>query len=467
LATVDPATEGQSLESRVAARFEKSIDESRENLARWLCYIRLFATGFFSLWFLISHRWLHAVGWAGSAVVIEVYFCVCLIAWYVSRRSRRFALCFGYLGPLLDVSVTTLSIAQLIGSAPHADRIVASNLISFALIVIASQWWYSYRLLGVTAAAAFAAQMYLQARVGFDAVATVNDLVLLLIASAVGAMILRNSVRLKLRAAREVELELIAHGQREALRSLENQALLAERLATLGTLVAGVAHDLNSPLTAIQSGTHWLQRNARGITEPDLPEVIEDMTTATTQLKTILHDLRALSHKDTEELRALDLDQVAERSLRLVMPQLRDKARVVREIGPAPRVLANETRLAQVLMNLLVNAAQAIPEGNAAQNRITVRIGSTPSGEALIEISDTGDGISPAVQERLFEPFFTTKPDGIGTGLGLAICKRILSSLNGTITLDRSRPGAGATFRVTLPPAPVSPTGVPFPMGRL
>jgi CheY-like chemotaxis protein len=129
---------------------------------------------------------------------------------------------------------------------------------------------------------------------------------------------------------------------------------------------------------------------------------------------------------------------------------------------PVPQVVANRQRIEQVLVNLLVNAAQAIPEGAAEANAITVRIRPAGAG-ALVEVQDTGAGMPPEVRARIFEPFFTTKPFGTGTGLGLSICHGIVAELGGRIEVE-SEEGRGSTFRVVLP-AGGEPTPEPPPSG--
>jgi CheY-like chemotaxis protein len=130
--------------------------------------------------------------------------------------------------------------------------------------------------------------------------------------------------------------------------------------------------------------------------------------------------------------------------------EVKHRARLVRIDEPAPLVLANPVRLAQVFLNLLVNAAHAIPEGAATRNEIRVRVGTGRAGEAVIAVEDTGSGISPDVLPRLFQPFFTTKPAGLGTGLGLSISQGIVKDLGGEISVE-SAVGRGSTFTVRLP----------------
>lgn len=132
--------------------------------------------------------------------------------------------------------------------------------------------------------------------------------------------------------------------------------------------------------------------------------------------------------------------------------QIRHRARIVRDLGPVPAVMANDGKLAQVFLNLLVNASQAISEGCVSQNEVSVVTRTTAAGAAQVEIRDTGSGISPECLERIFDPFFTTKPLGIGTGLGLSICKGIIEKLGGSIRVE-SALGRGSCFVVELPPA--------------
>ena len=148
--------------------------------------------------------------------------------------------------------------------------------------------------------------------------------------------------------------------------------------------------------------------------------------------------------------------------------ELRNRARVVRKFGNVPKVDANESRLGQVFLNLVVNAAHAMREGQSERNTLTIST-SYSDGVVAINVADTGSGIPPEVLPRIFDVFFTTKPVGVGTGLGLAICHRILTAMNGRIEV-KTRVGEGTTFRVTLRRAstgltaenPLQPTGAPL-----
>jgi CheY-like chemotaxis protein len=143
---------------------------------------------------------------------------------------------------------------------------------------------------------------------------------------------------------------------------------------------------------------------------------------------------------------------VLDSSINIAWNEIRHRARLVKDYGDTPMVEGNESRLGQVFLNLLLNAAHAIPEGETERNEIRVSTRTDAGGRAVVEVRDSGMGIPPEIRERIFDPFFTTKPASEGTGLGLWICSGILAALGGEVRVD-SEIGRGSTFRVTLPPA--------------
>lgn len=246
-------------------------------------------------------------------------------------------------------------------------------------------------------------------------------------------------------------------------KQLEAQLVIADRLAAVGTLAAGVGHEINNPLSYLMmnldAARRLLERRGRPEAEAELGELLGTAREGAERIRHIVGDLRTLARDEAEARGPVDVRRVLDACAQIAENQIRHRARLVKEYGPVPPVSANEGRLAQVFLNLLVNAAQAITEGRADDNTIRV-VTRLDAGFVVIEISDTGVGIEPALQRRLFEPFFTTKPIGAGTGLGLSVCHAIVTSIEGSITV-RSEPGAGATFRVALPaldaPEPASP----------
>jgi PAS domain S-box-containing protein len=241
-----------------------------------------------------------------------------------------------------------------------------------------------------------------------------------------------------------------------ARRALERQLVQADRLAAIGTMTAGVAHEINNPLAYVLLNLEWVTRTLRSeASDPPsldhLTEMLEDARHGVEHVAMIVRELKAYSRGDTETFTTVDLQTVAESAIKIAGHEVRRRATLHTAFEPAPPVWANEARLEQVVVNLLINAAQAItPDGSAA----TIRVGVKPSDgdHVSLEVEDNGSGIPAEVLPRIFDPFFTTKPIGIGTGLGLSICHGIVTSLGGTIAAD-SEPGKHTSFRVTLPVA--------------
>jgi hypothetical protein len=149
---------------------------------------------------------------------------------------------------------------------------------------------------------------------------------------------------------------------------------------------------------------------------------------------------------EDERRRPLDVTRVLDSSINVTRGEIAPRARVVRDYAPVPEVIASESRLGQVFVNLLLNAAQAMTAAEPDANEIRVSVGPAPGGRVRVEIADTGAGMAPEVRDRAFEPFFTTRPSGMGTGLGLSICQSTVQALGGEIELD-SEPGRGTRVR--------------------
>ena len=180
---------------------------------------------------------------------------------------------------------------------------------------------------------------------------------------------------------------------------------------------------------------------------------LEDARDAAQRVRFIVRDLKMFSRSPSEEATGpVSVKAIMESSLRMAWNEIRHRARLVKHYGDVPDVEVNEARLGQVFLNLVVNAAQSIPEGRAEDNEIKI-VTALDGDRVIIEVSDTGGGIAPEIQNRIFDAFFTTKPVGVGTGLGLAICQRIITDMAGELSVE-SKLGKGATFRVSLPMAP-------------
>jgi PAS domain S-box-containing protein len=240
-------------------------------------------------------------------------------------------------------------------------------------------------------------------------------------------------------------------------RAMQAQLLVASRLASVGTLAAGVAHEINNPLAFVNANVLYLAdelerfRSALGPATDEILQLVTETRQGVERIGLVVRDLKAFSRVDSEDVSALvDVRKVLAFAEKMAGKEMRQRARVVRDIQPVPMVKANESRLGQVFLNLLLNAAQAIPDGAAAENEIRIRTRTDGLGRAVVEVSDTGRGIPEELRARVFDPFFTTKPVGEGTGLGLSICLGIVRSLGGEILLE-SEVGKGSSFRVALP----------------
>ncbi len=232
---------------------------------------------------------------------------------------------------------------------------------------------------------------------------------------------------------------------------------VADRLVSVGTLAAGVAHEVNNPVSYVMSNlaiiADELPALARGDSRLSLGELetlVADAREGAARVSAIVRELRALSRSDEETTTLVDVESVLASSIKMAASEARHRAKLSVAIAPdLPPVRGNPSRLGQVFLNLLVNAAQAIPEGHPDDNEIRVRARFF-APNVVIEIEDTGAGIPRRLMGRIFDPFFTTKPIGVGTGLGLSISHEIIRSLGGAISVE-SKPGAGSTFRVQLP----------------
>jgi signal transduction histidine kinase len=264
-----------------------------------------------------------------------------------------------------------------------------------------------------------------------------------------------------------VERELREAEVRQERRKMQEQLLISDRMASVGLLAAGTAHEINNPLASVLANLDLALRHVTEIGNEhgesarltSLKEELSDARESSERIRHIVRDLKLFSRADDEQKVAVDVRRVLESSLRMAQNEVKHRANLIKDYTPVPGVLANESRLGQVFLNLIINAAQSIPEGHAEENEIRVSTGMSGDGRVAVEISDTGSGMSQAVIKRLFTPFFTTKPVGVGTGLGLSICHRIIKSLGGDINVQ-STPGVGTTFQVLLVVAQTTLTAV-------
>jgi signal transduction histidine kinase len=256
-----------------------------------------------------------------------------------------------------------------------------------------------------------------------------------------------------------IEREMRDVGLRTERRKMQEQLMISDRMASMGTLAAGVAHEINNPLACAMANLdlalkELVDRGTRKGFLPELDDVLDelrDSREAVERIRHIVRDLKIFSRSEEDRTGPVDVERVMDSTLRMATNEIRHRARLVTRYAKIPAVEASESRLGQVFLNLVINAAQAIDEGRAEDNEIRIST-IMDRNDVLVEIADTGAGMSPEVLSRLFTPFFTTKPVGVGTGLGLSICHRIITGFGGRIEV-KSEPGKGTVFRITLRPA--------------
>jgi len=250
-------------------------------------------------------------------------------------------------------------------------------------------------------------------------------------------------------------------------RAIQEKLNRAERMASIGTLAAGVAHEINNPLAYVTTNVAYCMERIRYMEELlegrmislDSPSSLRAMLTpmaqalteahqGTDRVATIVRDLRALTREDKNQETAVDLASALSSAIHMSESEVRFRSKLTADVDDAGAVRGNETRIVQVFLNLIVNAAQSFENEDTEHNLVQLRAIASGS-KCVVEVEDNGRGIPEENLGRIFDPFFTTKPVGVGTGLGLSICHGLVESMDGAITV-RSEPGRGTTFRVEL-----------------
>jgi two-component system NtrC family sensor kinase len=264
----------------------------------------------------------------------------------------------------------------------------------------------------------------------------------------------------------------------------QNRLMQAEKMASLGQLAAGVAHEINNPIGFVSSNLSTLRRYVKPLFDliamysaldlggsnsalqqritqltrtadldfilHDLPQLLKESEDGLSRVKKIVIDLKDFSRIDQSDWQDADLNQGLESTLNLVQHEIKYRADVRRDYGQLPPVHCLAGQLNQVFMNLIVNASQAIVSTGNPRGTISLRSYCAADGWVCVEVGDDGGGMSPEVQRRIFDPFFTTKPVGQGTGLGLSLSFSIVKKHGGRIELE-STPDVGSLFRIWLP----------------
>ena len=264
--------------------------------------------------------------------------------------------------------------------------------------------------------------------------------------------------------------KILAEAERQRLlRKLEE----AERFVALGRLAASVGHEINNPLAfvsmnvdlvAVQINSVLGKRSLDGACIDQLaalPDMLSECRVGLDRIRDVVKDLQRLSRKSQIARQPFSLNDIVDESLAIARNHIAHRATLRKQYGVLPAVVGDRSAIGQVLLNLVINAAQALPESRAGVNEVTLT--TYAEGEnAVVEVADTGTGIEPRLLPHIFDPFFTTKPIGEGTGLGLAVSCRIVADHGGRIEVD-SEVGRGSMFRIVLPAASPLPANEPPP----
>jgi signal transduction histidine kinase len=257
---------------------------------------------------------------------------------------------------------------------------------------------------------------------------------------------------------------------RRRAEDLQERLWHADRLAAVGQLAAGVAHEINNPASFVLGNFRLIEEEFVGLEEhvrraaaPDgailsritqTRVMLEDCHDGVQRIAKLVKDLRVFARTEGEDSGPVDVNDLVRTSCNMTFNEVRHRAQLVMHLGIVPHIVGDGAKLVQVLTNLLLNAAHAIEPGHASSNRVTVAT-MAEDNHVKIAVEDTGSGISDENRTKIFEPFFTTKPREVGTGLGLSLSGDIVRRHGGEITFT-SIPGKGTAFEVTLPVEPIS-----------
>jgi CheY-like chemotaxis protein/two-component sensor histidine kinase len=218
---------------------------------------------------------------------------------------------------------------------------------------------------------------------------------------------------------------------------------------SLGTLVGGVAHEINNPLSYLMNNIDFLARRVDASRqEPELSAALREARDGARRIQDIVGTLNEHARPYLGDIQAVDLNAIVRSALRILDNRIRHRASVQTNLGQIPHVNAHP-RLVQVIVNLICNGIDAMPERSTAENKIVVRTYTGAADEVVLSVEDNGEGIAPNVVGNIFDPFFTTKGPGGGTGLGLYLCHRLVTSFGGTIAVISTQ-GSGSQFMVVL-----------------
>jgi signal transduction histidine kinase/CheY-like chemotaxis protein len=431
-----------------------------------LCRLRLVAAPCF----LLAAYLFSAAGSAGivrwATAVSFAVFAVCAA---ISEGCRgQTSLRFGYITAALDlVHAYTFGLALLLESGSEKLAGASGMWVAVAVLNGASILRAEPRICafsgGVSLLLSFALQVATTRMAGEGFSAALRGFathgVLVALPAAVAAFATRRERSL-------VRLATLNEQTRDEERArLEWRLKVADRMVTVGTMAAGVAHEVNNPLTYVLGNLEWaLLRVSQREDLDDVRDVLAQALDGAVRVQSIVAALRTFSRVEDGPVLPVDLQKTLMAALTMASSELRHRAQTEVEVEPGLATPGTEAKLGQVFLNLIVNAAQAIEPGDPEHHWVRVRA-YRASERVVVEVSDSGMGIAPENLGRVFDPFYTTKPVGTGTGLGLSICQSIVAEHHGRIEVESVR-GRGTTFRVWLDAsseAPVLAVSAPPP----
>jgi signal transduction histidine kinase len=429
---------------RLATELRQALDLERMATARRINPLRFLGVGIFWSLFCLLGELLHQPLWRSDFRLLTGYLLLSAILFFGSARSgsvaRRagYALAFFDLPFICAVQASTMRTSSSSGAV--AGFTIAVNVMLVALSALSLDGWQVL----ATALVGTALGIFLQLEAGISVGAMLSTVAVMGFAAVSGYALI----------VRFIKLTSQLLEQAEERKEMQSRLFLADRMATVGTLAASVAHEVSNPMTYVLGNLELLQqRMEKNPNESgELREWVRAAHAGAQHVARITRDLKGFARQDEETVHPIKLKPVVETTLSVASAEIKPKAQLETNYQSVPDVLANEGRLTQVLLNLLVNAAQAIPVGDPQKHCVKVVLRSEDANRVVIAISDTGGGISPEHQRRLFQSFFTTKPRGQGTGLGLSISWEIVRNLGGIIRVQ-SELGKGSTFEVVLPAA--------------
>jgi signal transduction histidine kinase len=420
-----------------------ALDAEREATSRQINPLRLAGVGLFWLLAVSLGFIANQPAWRASFALLSTYFAAALVLWFLGRRAGPVARHFAVGLALVDVPLIYLFQRGTFDTSTSAGAVAGFTIALYAVIVAVSALSLDVKQVLAVALVASGFGIALQVEAGISLGGCVSTVLVLGFTAFAGFLSFRRLIALMKRLLDDVAYR----------RKLQQQLEHSDRMSTLGLLSASIAHEVGSPLLVLRGNLELLQMQAdkRDLTPKELREGVAQALKGAERVSTVLQDIRGMARTDASKESELDVKKVVESVGKLARSEVSRKAQLLLELNDAPRVRISESRLSQVLLNLVLNGAQAI-EGERSKMSITVSTHTTADGWAAIAVKDTGKGVAPEHRARLFTPFFTTKPAGEGTGLGLSISAQLVRDAGGRIEVD-SVVGTGTTFTVLLPPA--------------